>query len=332
MTAGRDGGTPDPLYRTVRPAHTLGREIMGIPVRFSSNAERVIEVAGASFGAWPEPGPESAADPVLIRVIEHDPGGVATDGEFFYRIPERGRLLVHGPGSVGSADASRRRADVFVAPWLLEDRQRFRHGLLEAVTLFTLAHLDRQPFHAAGIVRGDSALLLAGPSGVGKSTLAYAAVRSGMRLLAEDAVYVQQRPGLRVWGMPGFIHLPPDARNVFPELDGQEPELVASGKVKLALDAGALGFLSSERFARRVGLCVLARGPGPSGLEEAAPERLESLLSREGEPGYEVFRDEAGPVIRALASGGGWCLDLGSAPAEALPYLEDMLDRLDTQG
>ena len=47
------------------------------------------------------------------------------------------------------------------------------------MTLLLVARQDRQPVHAAMVAGGSAALLLAGPTGVGKSTLAYAAHRAG---------------------------------------------------------------------------------------------------------------------------------------------------------
>jgi len=46
-------------------------------------------------------------------------------------------------------------------------------------------------FHASGIVLEDRALLISGPPGAGKSSLAAALVRAGGRLLSDDAVALQ---------------------------------------------------------------------------------------------------------------------------------------------
>jgi hypothetical protein len=49
--------------------------------------------------------------------------------------------------------------------------------------------------HASGVVFEDSAVLIAGPPGAGKSSLAAALVRSGARLLSDDAVALQLSDG-----------------------------------------------------------------------------------------------------------------------------------------
>jgi hypothetical protein len=50
-------------------------------------------------------------------------------------------------------------------------------------------------FHASGVVVDDRALLIAGPRGAGKSSLAAALVRAGGRLLSDDAVALQLSDG-----------------------------------------------------------------------------------------------------------------------------------------
>ena len=77
--------------------------------------------------------------------------------------------------------------------------------------------------------------MLAGASSSGKSTLAYAASRDGLRVLGEGVAYVQLLPALRVWAMPGRFLLPPDMAAHFPELRGKPATVQASGKHKIAV-------------------------------------------------------------------------------------------------
>jgi hypothetical protein len=82
-----------------------------------------------------------------------------------------------------------------------------RYELLE-FSVFTLATraLGLVPLHAACVGFPDRALLLVGESGAGKSTLTVQCMQRGMKLLAEDAVFVH--PGsLLATGVPNFLHL-----------------------------------------------------------------------------------------------------------------------------
>jgi hypothetical protein len=115
-------------------------------------------------------------------------------------------------------------------------------------------------FHAAGVVSSAGAVLLAGPPGAGKSSLAAALVRAGAALLSDDVVALEHRgedgvliahPG------PGVLNLRPaeDAR-----LSGAERALLGSsteiaGKRRfvphaLAGSAPLAGLFMLERSSR----------------------------------------------------------------------------------
>jgi hypothetical protein len=197
--------------------------------------------------------------------------------------------------------------------------------VLEAQALFMAARRDRDPLHAAALVRGESALLLAGRSGVGKSTLVYAAMRAGMRVLSEDAVFLQQLPG-RVWGLPRAIHLKPDAPRFFPELAGLAPRQLANGKLKLAvpLEAGAA---SPWPAAAHAGICLLERG-AKAAVERLRPEQVVRALTARMEGGFDLYADTVGARIRQLAERGAWRLWVGPTPEPAVELVGTLLDQL----
>jgi hypothetical protein len=218
-----------------------------------------------------------------------------------------------------------------VTDTLVADRQHFRYGVLEACTLFILTRLDRTPVHAAVVTRGEAALLLAGPSGAGKTTLAYgAATRLGCRVLTEDVVYVQLRP-LRIWGLPGFLHLPAGAGTHFPELAAEPPSLMANGKEKIAVALASIGALPVRPSASRAGICVLERGAGPASLEPVAPDWIAAALTAALEPGFDLFASDIDECSRALAARGGWRLRTSGRPDDALPLVDEALSLLERE-
>ncbi|HEY0095121.1 MAG TPA: hypothetical protein VGB96_12385, partial [Archangium sp.] len=200
-------------------------------------------------------------------------------------------------------------------------------GMLEALTLWMLTALDRQPLHAAALERDGRVLLLAAPSGVGKSTLVYAASRAGLRVLTEDCAFLQAGAAPRVWGMPASVHLLPDAVRWFPELAGAVPALRANGKRKIGIDLHAAGAAAPARGVDRVGICLLARGVMPS-VEMLPPHAIEAGLTDRLEPGFHRFAATIGDPIRRLAARGGWRLTLPASPHEAIPLLHRMFDEL----
>ena len=101
---------------------------------------------------------------------------------------------------------------------------------LAAHPLFTLAFVEsmkrrgRYMIHAAGVARGDRALLLAGHSGAGKSTLALALLRAGFGFLGDDICFLSLAPpGIRVLSFPDEIDVTDDTTSFFPELHRKLP-------------------------------------------------------------------------------------------------------------
>jgi hypothetical protein len=301
--------------------------VMGIPVRFEADARAVMERVDEAFGAWggAETDPAWTGEPVRIRIrLTSKDDGV--DGRLRQRWAGE-RMWVRAGASRGVADIARRTAFARVTPALVRDREQFRHGVLEALTLWMLTALDRQPLHAAVLERDGAALLFAGQSGVGKSTLVYAAMRAGLRVLTEDCAFLQGGAVPRVWGMPGFVHLLPDAVRWFPELAGAAPTLRANGKIKLAVDVRAAGAAAPARGVERVGVCLLARGPLPA-LELLSPQAVEAELTAGLEPGFHRFAATIGEPIRRLAARGGWRLTLPGTPHDTIPLLHRLFDEL----
>jgi len=301
--------------------------VMGIPVRFETDTPAVMAAVDDAFGAWRgtamDAGWEGGPVRVRIRLVTD-----AGDGDAPLR--QRwagGRMYVRAGASRGTADIARRRATACVTAGFIDDGERFRVGMLEALTLWMLTALDRQPLHAAALERDGAVLLLAGPSGVGKSTLVYAAARAGLRVLAEDCVFLQGGPVPRVWGMPGSVHLLPDAARWFPELADLPPAQRANGKTKIGIDLRAMGAAAPPHGVTRAGVCLLARGKQPA-LETLPPHAVEAGLTGRLEPGFHRFAATIGESIQRLAARGGWRLTLPASPHETIPLLHRIFDEL----
>jgi len=319
---------------------------LGIPTLFESDAPELIASVQAVYGdptADAAPAPASGlhgsgAPRVVLLLGTQRAAAPASDTHAALRITaDRELLLLAAPDALGRAHRSGMTAVARLMPSLLAPHERLR-AVLDALVLFLLTPLDRQPLHAAAIAHGGSGLLLAGHGGAGKSTLAYAAQRAGLDVLTDDAVYVQLEPDLRVWTLRRPLHLAPEAAQWFPELADLPTTLRANGKRRIAVMPQTLapgqhrepeGAPAAPITVRTWGLCLLerARGAAPTAMPIDADEAVAHIVA-DLEPGFDVWRDTIGARIAALARGGAWRLRVGDDPRAAVPVIRALLGRL----
>lgn len=328
------GADPDnPLYRGVLLAQVLEIPVMGIRVRFESNSDAAVKQVENCFRVWidlhealdllPEEG-------VRFRIVVHEGSEhVAGRAPVAYRLPDADRFIVHTPGSVGIADLRARDAVLYVTPALLEDAVHLQYAVIEPLVLILVEACGRYPVHAAAVARGASALLLAGPTGAGKSTLAYAASRSGFEVLADDASYLQLEPQLRIWGRPGRLHLQPDAGIHFPELHDSAATRLPNGKTKIVVPVKLPG--REARAVKRIGVCLLVRDGRALGVKRVRAPEIETALATELANELFMFGDPMRATLRWLTQGGGWSLNLSDRPSDAVPLVGEILDQLESK-
>jgi hypothetical protein len=317
--------------RERRLVHEATIPVLGVPVRMRSDHPAVIDAFERAYGYWRllEDHRELWSDELVEGriVVEVSAGGEprVPRARVKHRVLGPGRMLVSSPDCLGAGDADRREFAAWVTPSLLEEPDHFRYHVLEALVLSVVTWMDRMPVHASAVVRGSTALLLAGPSGRGKSTLTCAAPGAGLRVLADDMVFAQLEP-LRVWGMPTFLHLPADSRRFFPELADVAVSLASSGKSKVALNLGERAMAAPFPVAERLGICVLER----SSAARPSWRRLDaaSLGAAMGrlDAGFDLFAERYPRLLGELAARGGFALDVGSDPHAAARTLHELID------
>jgi hypothetical protein len=297
--------------------------VLGIPTRFETNSPTVLRIVDRSFGSWRALGDgQGEADvPARVRIVVGE-GDEGSDVRVRHLSTDDGRLIVQSSGSVAISDPARRDATAYVSTALVADVEQFGTELLEAATLALLSALDRHPVHAAAVVKDGRATLFAAGSGTGKSTLAWLCHSAGYALMAEDRVYVQLEPALRVWGWPSSVRLLPE---VAARLDASHATPTERrGKTKVEIDA----FTEPHRerlVASDVVTCVLTRDGGPAALAPLDPDALARALSAQLAAGFDRFPQRWPAVASALAARGGWRLNLASDPMAALPFVHDIL-------
>jgi len=334
---------------------------LGIPTRFEADAPELLAAARTAYGetrADAPPAHDSGGQGSLVlRVVllsgTQRAEAPASDTHPALRVDaDRELLLLAAPDALGRASRAERTALARLTPALLAAPERLR-AVLDALVLYLLTPLDRQPVHAAAVAHGAAGLALAGRGGAGKSTLAYAAQRAGLDVLTDDAVYVQLEPALHVWTLRRPLHLAPETAKWFPELASLPTTLRANGKQRIAVPMRSPARSSpavpppppgwrggvegtpppspppAVYAVRCWGLCLLERAPGvaPAAIPIAADEAVARVVA-DLEPGFDVWRDTIGARVAALARGGAWRLRVGDDPRAAAPIIRELLDRL----
>jgi hypothetical protein len=218
-----------------------------------------------------------------------------------------------GAGVQGWADAQSLTACCRVSRDLVAEGRRLSAEATDTLLLFLLTRSGRVPLHAAGVMCGETAVILAGPSGSGKSTLSLAAMTRGLRILSDDTVYIQLQPRLRIWGFPRPLHVfPADAPGFI------QGSRLRAGKLKAAVPLAAW---PAAPVADHAALVLLARGEDIR-LEPIEPSAAMAALSRL-EPGFDLLARESVEAIAAITAHGVWRLTLTRDPAAAIAVLVD---------
>jgi hypothetical protein len=303
--------------------------IMGVPVVFESDSPQVLETVESALGGWRLLDYRRA----LIARLERPPHirlvlgpEDSTSADVAVKSPAPERLEVDGPGVRGRADGGSLSAECTLAPSLLHDRYRFEEHVLTPLTLFLVTRCDRQPLHAAAIARNGAVTLLAGPSGTGKSSLAYAALRSGWSALADDAVYLETTPFAHVWTRPARLHLPADARAHFPELADRALVRRENGKMKIPVDLPGTWPAALSPFERAT-LCLIQRADGDASAEATDAATVIGAIVGGLDPGFDVFRSTLAPALRAVVHERAWIVRTGPDPLHTIAVLDELESR-----
>ena len=297
-----------------------------------TNDRRVLAAAEAAFGRFSVP---DAGEPLVLRLVVEpatddppplDPRGLRND--------TAGHLLSIDLGVAGGAvaDVATGFATGRVAAVLAEEPALLRYAFIEAMALAMISGgRGYVPIHASCVVRDGVGVILQGPAGAGKSTVAVACARRGWGLLAEDVVFARPASepsgagGLELWGMPWIQRLLPDAATHFPELASAPARLQANGERKLEvdLDDHAPGAATPRAAAGPIALLARSTG-GPTRADwldpEAAPSDVEVLWPWEGR--WSEAHERTATRLLAL---GVLRLHVNGTPDEAVDALETAL-------
>lgn len=148
---------------------------------------------------------------------------------------------------------------------------------------------DQGDFHATCVARGPHGILIAGPSGSGKSDLALRLLDAGWRLVADDRVILQRNNGLLIARAPETIRALIEVRGVG-VIRLQSSDVAAEAQVM-----GLLRLVAERRDVPRLpdmAVETLAEATVPSipfyPFELSAPAKAGLFLDLLLEPGRRV--------------------------------------------
>lgn len=222
-------------HNATRYSATLG--LAGRACSFCTDSPKLMEVASAFFS--PSPAEKTERPRAAITLLVRGRRGasrIASNLPIF-----RGRNeFVHADyrrdGSIWFNLKAREAAGV-LSQEIVADEGVFRRTVLAVIAGILAPSLGAIALHAGCVVRDGKAILLAAPSGAGKSTTSLALALRGWSLLSDDWTFVTDSAnGLSAWGMQTSIKLLPDARVYFPELSALSPAISLNGELSFEID------------------------------------------------------------------------------------------------
>lgn len=321
FAADRGPSPSDPLWSRPELRHRAALAVLGHPLAIATNAPGIAALAREAFGRFETAPPGRPG--LALDIVAGDALAAGSDTATGPVHRERGGLFVasDGCGGLVAVDLEAGRGTAFV------DRrarpEAVRAVVLEASAYRFVTRHGQCALHASTVVVGGRALVLRGPGGAGKSTLAYAAARAGHAVLADEVTWWDPHAGL-LRGTPWWLRLEPEADALFPELVAFPPRPRAQGGPKRHVDAGAAGLATIERAP--AGPLVLLEGvdrrPAASTwrrIEAGEARRRYRAAMIPGEHAQPAERLDA--ALDALLDRGAFVLEAG-APPDAVTALE----------
>ena len=214
----------DPLHRDLKPEYCRDFAMLGIQLHLETNSPAILETCSNAFRHFSA----DPAEPPHFSIC-------LLEDSCFSQTPPwpepvfRGRrnlfYLSVGSENTAIADLDQGQAIGFLSPAMVRDSSCLRSTIIECLA-FTMATHGKSAthsyVHASAVARGNRGLILSGPAGAGKSTLAYACARRGFHIVADDVVYLKRGADkLTAWGNARRLRFAPESLRLFPELSRQ---------------------------------------------------------------------------------------------------------------
>lgn len=322
----------DPLYWGTPACYKETFHPMGLALSVESNDPLVLEAARESFGRYAIGTPGQRSEFVIRLCIDPVHHQSRPWPKPSFRAIKHLFHIACGEASFAVADLRLRRAVGFVSMDLAQDTSFLRNAFIECLFYMLATHHFCTPVHSAVVAKQGRGVLLCGPSGSGKSSLAYACVKAGLQIVTDDVVhlcldFVSTTPLL--WGHPWHIRLLPDSTELFPELKGLPAYLRSDYEWYLEVDVGTKFPGSSLTSCVPAALVFLDRTSSPTlALQKMKPSDVLERLKRdifftEGSVRRRHYR-----YLRTLAQTNAYVLSYGRHPSTVVETIAGLCEAL----
>jgi hypothetical protein len=327
--------SPSSSRRKRRPQRAAGQlrgyyVAAGAAVEVSSNSPLVIQAAGQVLGRL-EHVPSRPDGHLQFNVDERDASQPPWPKPYFAGLDH---LVFAGlsPSCALLLDVRRCRGLARLCPGMARDTAYWSSLIFPVVLGILGPSMGIVPLHCACVVRpsDQAGLLLAGGSGVGKSTLAVALAKLGFALLSDDWTYFTLRDGCTsAWGLPTPVKLLPDAGAHFGELARQRPTITLNGEPAFEVDPVSTFSVSRSLRCEPRWVLFLEREPGARcRARPVAAQQAVTLLDGDTPQWWPELEGRRRAVIATLSQCRCLALRHGASPHEAAQFIAGLVDAL----
>jgi hypothetical protein len=250
----------------------------GFPARIRSNSALTMEAAETSWSTYRQKFDRTPLDVRLLISDDDRPG--CTEPPTFR---SQGHLLsiVADASNFACLDLSAGFSFGWATVSTAKKGEYFRQCLLDVMIypLLEIRHLIT--LHAACVMFNGKGILLAGNSGAGKSSLAYACARRGWTYVSDDAsAFVRSSVKPMVIGHPHRFRFREPVGELFPEFRGLTSTLRAYGKPTIQVQTSNLDGLRTADESPIDAVVFLNRPGHTGGSARISPIASEDAWSR----------------------------------------------------
>ena len=277
----------------------------GYELHFETNSDAVLRAASRYLGVWQ---PRFEGRPLELRFLvipgERPAGGMAPPA-FLHRIQRNLLSGIADRDNFYCCDLVAGFAFACASPEAIKNHELLRVPIDNMIcALLWTSHVTA--VHAACVMLRGKGVLLAGHSGAGKSSLAYACARRGWTFVSDDtSCLVKRAEGKTVIGNPYRFRFRESAGGLFPEFRGLKESCHGPGKPTIEVATSTLPGIEKAVDCQVDYIVFLNRREGRKGRVEFIPvprERKLRQLYTGNWPSDLAARQEDWTTLQRLAN------------------------------